>query len=98
MVAPISMVSRPKSSSIRSIMGDGIQVVDAAVAAVGPYRFILGLLGQKIAVFVVEGARAADHTAAVAAVGCGSLTAAGIFQFGLGLTADLGGAFETALG
>jgi hypothetical protein len=50
-------------------LGDGVQIVDAAVAAVGPDRFVLGLLGDEIAVFVVEGARTADHTAAVAAVG-----------------------------
>jgi hypothetical protein len=28
--------------------GDGIQVVDAAVAAVGPDGFVLGLFGQKL--------------------------------------------------
>jgi hypothetical protein len=49
--------------------GNGIQIVDAAVAAVGPDRLVFGLFGDEVAVFVVKGARAADHAAPVAAVG-----------------------------
>ena len=49
--------------------GDGVQVVDAAVAAVGPDRLVLGLLGQVVAVLVVVDAGALDDAAAVAAVG-----------------------------
>jgi hypothetical protein len=69
MVAPISMVSRPKSSSMRSSWAMASRIVDAAVAAVGPDRLVFGLFGDEIAVFVVKGARAADDAAAVAAVG-----------------------------
>ena len=94
MVAPISMVSTPKSSSMRSSLGNRIQIVDAAVAAVGPDGFVLGLFGQEVAVFIIEGAGTADHAAPVAAVGGRSFATALVFQSGLGLAADLACAFE----
>ena len=37
--------------------GDGIQVIDAAVAAMGPDSLVFGLFGQKVAVFIIKGAR-----------------------------------------
>ena len=50
-------------------LSDYIQIVDAAVAAVGPDGFVLGLFGDVVAVFIKEGAGAADHAASMAAMG-----------------------------
>ncbi len=50
-------------------VGDGVQIVDAAMAAVGPDRLVLRLFGQVVAVLVVIDTRALDDAAAVAAVG-----------------------------
>ena len=50
-------------------LGDGVQVVDAAVAAVRPDGLVLGLLGEVVAVLVVVDPGALDDAAAVAAVG-----------------------------
>ena len=75
--------------------GDGIQIVDAAVAAMGPDRFIFGLLGQVMAVLIMVHSGTLDHAAAVA--GMGGQSAALGFQRCLGLAADLCCAVEASL-
>ena len=67
--------------------GDGVEVVDAAVGAVGPDRLVLGLLGQVMAVLVVVDPRAPDDAAPVAAVGGEPPRA--VLRLRLGLAADL---------
>ena len=62
-------------------LGDDVQVIDAAVTTMGPYRFVLGLLGQKIAVLVVEGPGTLHHAAPVAAMGRRIFAAPAFFQF-----------------
>ena len=75
--------------------GDGVQVVDAAVAAVGPDRLILGLLGKVVAVLVMVYAGALDHAAPVAGMG-GHAAALGL-ERSHGLAADLGCAVKASL-
>ncbi len=62
----------------------------------GPDCFVLGLLGNEVAVLVPEGPRAADHAAAVAAVRSRTFTAPGVLEFRQGLTADFRGPFKLA--
>ena len=66
--------------------------IDAAVTAMGPDGLIFGLLGQEIAVLVVEYARALDHASLVASMG--GQSAPGGFQFSLGFTAEFGRAVK----
>ena len=75
-------------------MGNGIQVIDAAIPAMGPDRFVFRLLGQEMAVFVIIGAGTANDATPVAAMG--GQPSPGGFQFGLGFPADLGGTGKPA--
>ena len=69
-------------------LGDDINVVDAAVAAMGPDSFILGLFGQVLAVFVKKRAGAANDAAPMAAVSGRPFAAAFFFQPRLGFPTD----------
>ena len=50
-------------------MGNGIQVIDAAISAVGPNRFIFRLFGQEMSVFIIIGSGTANDATPMAAMG-----------------------------
>ena len=66
---------------------DGVQVIDTAVGAVCPYRLVLGLLCQEVAVLVVEDARALNNAPAVTSMG--GRSAPRYLEFGFRFATDL---------
>jgi len=78
-------------------LSDGIEITDTAVPTMRPYRFVLGLLGQVLPILVVVGPGAANNTAPMAPMRCGTFAAPCILGVGLSFTADLMGINEAAL-